>query len=196
MYARSAPRRKTNKLSLTVEFCDMHSKVEFTILRSQIPTAMRDIIERQEMERDGPTGDPPVVQLDWATPAAIWMYIMYLSSGYVQESIAGWSDIVQIYPELAQDSYLNALLASLAMARDINDKSFETVVVEELTRIVKLGMGPVEQDDPAKSVTPPHHRTKPTGKTGKALPKPMKRTAKVVNLIPDSADDMTEADDI
>ncbi|KIW04962.1 uncharacterized protein PV09_04125 [Verruconis gallopava] len=117
-----------------VSFRDAHSTIEFSVLRSRLGPDVLAAIEAREAA---------VVDLQWATAAAIWLYVSFLRLGAICETpLHGWEQLCEAYPPLREDSYLNnALLAAVSLAKEVDDERFERCVVTELARVVRAGLG-------------------------------------------------------
>lgn len=116
----------------------MYTGIEFVILRTELRADILAVVETEE------ASDPataPVLELDCATPAAVWLYAPFLWSGQIYETpFFGWTEMVLAYPPLARDSFLNALLATLSLARDIRDKDLEESVIKEIDIVVRSSL--------------------------------------------------------
>jgi hypothetical protein len=115
------------------------------MLRRELPAAVREVIEAQETLCRPKPNDPTIIEFEWSTPAAIWLYVRYMRTGVIFEThLYGWAQITESYPILRYDSYLNALLASVTLAKEIEDTGFEQCVVAEIDKVVRASLGPIK----------------------------------------------------
>ena len=108
------------------------------MLRRELRPELLEQIETHEAENGGST---PPVDFEVATPAAVWCYVCFTRWGSIKQTdLYGWAELVKAYPPLRNESFASALLASLALAKDIEDKEFEKCVVDTLDSEVKRSL--------------------------------------------------------
>jgi hypothetical protein len=75
----------------------------------------------------------------------------------------GWQQLVEAYPPLCQDSYLNALPALISLAKEFEDKGFEQCVVAEIAKTVRESLGPIAKAEPSRGLSRARTITSCTG---------------------------------
>ena len=124
--------------SSQITFRDTFTGCNMNMLRSELRADILAIIEAAEAANPDET---PIIEFEVATPAAVWLYLAYLRAGRVDETLfQGWEEMIKAYPTLAGDSYLNALLAALALAREIGDAEFEKNVVDAIASVARSSL--------------------------------------------------------
>jgi hypothetical protein len=122
-------------------FRDVYTGIEFAVLRSELRASRPDLLTAIEQEEKTNPADDLGFRFEVATPAAVWLYVRFIrNQGVFESRYYGWSELLKSYPQLVNDSFLNALLAALSMSRDIEDKDFEQAVVAEIDKKVRLNL--------------------------------------------------------
>jgi hypothetical protein len=119
-------------------FQDSYTRVEFEVAEAFIPGHLMEHIKAYNLDS---------ISIENTTPSGVFLYVRALENGgQLLRNKRGWKKLVETHPELARDSYMCALHAALAAARDVEDEDFERRVVDEMVAVVQYNLDIIGRD--------------------------------------------------
>jgi hypothetical protein len=115
-------------------FEDSYTGMDFAIQDALVPAHLQQHVSAG------------LVSIQNTTPAGVFLYVQAIRTGKLLGHEGVWEYVVRDNPELARDSWMCALLAALAAARDVEDKWFEGMVIDAILATLSVNLDVVGED--------------------------------------------------